>query len=778
MPPYSGAAFNDAYEVHDPATFTTHLRHRQQQAASSNPTSLPAGLAQKHPPQEHRQLGFSTQDHRRHHHRGRRHHHDRQADELTKEPSDIPVPRPAFSEAQTEDAAGSTVDDPYQQLDQSYWPQRRHHGDVSERTSSAILWVLEEGIRRPFPFTPVWPELSASMSELDTPPVMSGIDSGVGGGGRIPSSSSRAPAQGAVPVQQQPPPSSGVKTPTDIMRQRRDREARRRAEQEAVDREQQQQQQQRRRSEQSRQTQRQPRTQESPTTASQQKPVRQPQQPQPQPQQQQEPGGYRSSTSRGAPDLAHQQAAQKLQGQTVQVNSPPVQAQRRSTFPHAFERWESLSSHWEGLTGYWIRKLEQNGDALGSDPISQQMSRQVTDLSAAGANLFHAVVELQRLRASSERKFQRWFFDIRAEQEKAREVQAELERQLKAERRAHAETRSTFQSNENERAINDELLREMRRELQISKEEARRAWEELGRREQEERSRTHSLRIGEPTLVGGVQVVPMIQGFPQARHHGGGSGGGGGVGSGSSRPPTRASGGPGPANISGQTAAPQEQNTSSREVKADDDQFYEVRSVSSTGTDPFTHEEPVVTTATAAVPSSSSPSAVAAGSAKVPTIAPLKASAAKVPETAPAAAPSRASYQEGEQHYGGTPRDDDVHSITSSIKEEEDAAQEEYDDFDAHHLSYPPTLSDESDDYSPQEVGFAGSGVYGATSRIYPGYYPEPVDYSGASWGSEWDSITPRHRHPTRLSDVMEEDEPSRTTPSRASLASRSLHFS
>jgi hypothetical protein len=47
------------------------------------------------------------------------------------------------------------------------------------------------------------------------------------------------------------------------------------------------------------------------------------------------------------------------------------------------------------------------------------MSRQITDLAAAGANLFQALIELQRLRASSERKFQRWFFETRADQERA-----------------------------------------------------------------------------------------------------------------------------------------------------------------------------------------------------------------------------------------------------------------------------------------------------------------------------------------------------------------------
>jgi hypothetical protein len=60
------------------------------------------------------------------------------------------------------------------------------------------------------------------------------------------------------------------------------------------------------------------------------------------------------------------------------------------------------------------------------------MPQQIKDLSAAGNNLFHAVVELQRLRASSERKFQRWFFEHRQEQERAQEREAQLVALLEA----------------------------------------------------------------------------------------------------------------------------------------------------------------------------------------------------------------------------------------------------------------------------------------------------------------------------------------------------------
>ncbi|KAH0300962.1 hypothetical protein KCU71_g11695, partial [Aureobasidium melanogenum] len=40
----------------------------------------------------------------------------------------------------------------------------------------------------------------------------------------------------------------------------------------------------------------------------------------------------------------------------------------------------------------------------------------------------------------------------------------------------------------------------------------------------------------------------------------------------------------------------------------------------------------------------------------------------------------------------------------------------------------------------------------------------EPADYEGAGFGSDWEALQSRHHHPTRLSDVLEEDERSRTT--------------
>ncbi|KAL5606837.1 uncharacterized protein BROUX77_004030 [Berkeleyomyces rouxiae] len=225
--------------------------------------------------------------------------------------------------------------------------------------------------------------------------------------------------------------------------------------------------------------------------------------------------GFNPTGETGSPDAGPSTQALPTSFDTAKKHSP--NSQSKSSFPHAFERWETLSAQWEGVTRHWIRRLEMNGTMLESDPLSKTLSRQVTDLSAAGANLFHAVVELQRLRASSERKFQRWFFETRGELERIQEEKAQLEAALRDEQNTRREKAVQAQNTETVNILQRQLA-EMKKELTISKEEARRAWEELGRREQEERERTFSLQNGQPTIVGGVQVVPMSAGNSRRDH--------------------------------------------------------------------------------------------------------------------------------------------------------------------------------------------------------------------------------------------------------------------
>lgn len=375
--------------------------------------------------------------------------------------------------------------------------------------------------------------------------------------------------------------------------------------------------------------------------------------------------------------------------------STTTKAQPRNSFPHAFERWEALSAHWEGLTSFWIRKLQQHADEIDRDPVSAQLSRQVSDLSAAGANLFHAVVELQRLRASSERKFQRWFFETRSELERHEETKASLERALREERQSKAAAIQEAVENERANSKTQKRVNEMQKELLISKEEARRAWEELGRREQEERDRTFSLQQGLPTIVGGVQVVPMTQGVP------------------SRGPSTRES------RQAQQPELPSQQYPQYPQGKP---------------------------------PPPAAPSSGAGGG--------YYPSPQEIEEERPYTAEggSEAGYSEGEyvidaqgnfvrDSHGdrvpyrapGTPGDDDS-----------DSWAEEYETPSAQHgVSYPPSASQWSGTYTSGQPDYTGTG------------------YAAPGW-----ETMPRHHHPTRLSDVLEEDETrSRTSASQSQVS-------
>lgn len=748
-------AFHEAYDVYDPSSFTTASRLRQQQAASRSPALAPPDPLLRRPSsvsessqtlrrsprssdfQQLQQEQLQRLSHRRALSVDGSGHH--QYIEQSIPVSVFPAPHPtsnrvapqqpappsdAHANATEEDS--STVDDSLQRLNDSNWQRRSTR--VSPTTASAILWTLEEAFRKPLPFTTDWEEANAPMSDF-----VGGVagTTPLGGNGHIPHGPPRA-GPGPVPINTQHP-SGGVRTPTDIMRQRREREGRRKAEQEARDREQEEAERRRQL-----QAQEQPGQVQQPFVA----------------------GGDRMSQRRPTTSAGHQRqrtgsltgqqpgpppssaqpfpGSQQSHGQAQfpgsaakQPNAPQSQQQspRRVAFPHAFERWETLSSHWEGLTGYWIRKLEQNNQDLERDPLSQQMARQVTDLSAAGANLFHAVVELQRLRASSERKFQRWFFETRAEQERAKELQGEMERQVRAERQARTEAVSSLQKADGDKRRAEDLLREMRRELQISKDEARRAWEELGRREQEERDRTASLRSGEPTLVGGVQVVPMIAGLPNRQNP-------------VSQPSTQ------------ETAPYPVGEGMGKMPDPAEGQYYE-DPASPTGSDPFA-EDVRADNGTGA---------------------------------SQRTYPGHFYHPESSvvRHGRSTSDPDDSSFIGSS-----EPGEEEYSSYrpdpQGRPIVYPGTMSEESEEFDAPvsdsgqyvtEGGYIPATTTTATTSAAPVYTSYPATSAGGGGGSDvvgsgygWDAMTPRHRHPTRLSDVIEEEEP-RTTPSRASRTSR-----
>ncbi|KAL2198538.1 hypothetical protein P885DRAFT_76147 [Corynascus similis CBS 632.67] len=598
---------------------------------------------------------------------------------------------------------------------------------LSKHTKSAILWALEEALRQPHPFTPDLVEENASMADL-----LSGISGPATTNGHATSS-----ARPTAPPVQTGSPQQVIRGPRMIMRERAEREARQRAEREQMERA---------RAEEARlleQTQRRAAEQRphvagavaAGDTSADPATQRRQQRAQEAQASSRTPAGMSSAStqeqSATVPPLrptrvpATSQPSQNLTSATQPgittsapapaTGEPPAQgmgaARIKNTFPHAFERWEALSAHWEGMTSFWLRRLQENTDEAERNPISTQLSRQVADLSAAGANLFHAVVELQRLRASSERKFQRWFFETRAELERNQEVNAMLEAQMEQERHARTEAVRNAAQQEAENAKLQKMVTEMRRELLISKEEARRAWEELGRREQEERDRTLSLQQGQPTIVGGVQVVPMTQNMPSR-------------------------------------AASRHNQSNSQAADASDYMAAQ------------TSQYPSYTSASQPPPASSPAHGVpqSPASAGDPSARYYQAAEAGGQEPVEYGAGSEAGYSEGEYMIdarGNYLRDEHGNKIpfhspstSPSRGRRPDATTEDYENTTSQApTSYPPSSSH----WASQHAG--------------------APEYAGQGFGAPgWDTM-PRHHHPTRLSDVMEEDERSRTSMSHASRA-------
>lgn len=669
---------------------------------------------------------------------------------------------------------------------------------ISKNRGSAILYALEEALRHPNPFTPDLVEENAQMSDI------------VGGGQPATASNGRT-GSGRPQVAPGATGSPGIRGPRDIMREREARQRRKAEEAARQEMERIHAEEEARQMEESQRkvaaaagaaevkrgsgesSQRGPAGTAGPRISdnSQRSDRRSGERLGSGDRQQDQPlqalgsggraigGGHEAQPATRPRPAQSQQQRQPQQettrpGQAPQDPTVPIAAQppqvafsgvgTRSSFPHAFERWETLSAHWEGLTSFWIRRLEENSREISREPISQQLARQVTDLSAAGANLFHAVVELQRLRASSERKFQRWFFETRAEQERAQELQAMTQASLEAERRDRAAAIAEAVALESTRYNADSQLAEMRRELQISKEEARRAWEELGRREQEERERTASLRDGQPTIVGGVQVVPMMQGVP-SRHE-------------SARDTSQSMEG---AYTRGDAVQEPEGPVDDSDVAY---QQYS-RAQRAGPADPFVEQQttPTGRTARSGRVTASEPSSYQEYT-QAPAVQPVSSSAFYQQRQGTSLHPTEStSRSEHSVPYGASAPSEGAYS---EEEYEIDAEGQFVRDERGNKVRYQnPASDDDVYEYdataaSERELAYLrGHGVptnYAVDAppsrrAVAPTSHPTttgPVDYSGEGYGSGWEAV-PRHHHPTRLSDVLEEDERSRTSASQVS---------
>lgn len=71
------------------------------------------------------------------------------------------------------------------------------------------------------------------------------------------------------------------------------------------------------------------------------------------------------------------------------------------------------------------------------------------------------------------------------------------------------------------------------------------------------------------------------------------------------------------------------------------------------------------------------------------------------------------------------------------------------------------------EDYDPATTQAGSYAVATSGDSQWAAAYAPQTDYTGAGYGSGWEAM-PRHHHPTRLSDVLEEEE-SRTSASQVS---------
>ena len=697
---------------------------------------------------------------------------------------------------------------------------------ISSRTKAAVTYALEVAIRQPNLFTPDYAEENTQMSSL--------------GGGRATNGGSASGGPVPVPVPTSGTP-TGMRTPRDIMRDRNAREARRQEEQRAE--EQRRLAEERRRSAERRaaavggaaprfsqaSSQYTPEPQQAPfdPRGSSGQPVSTSDvlgQPTSRISQGYPEGRARgpSVTQQDAPRPAPPTAGASRRTQPGQqaprqptssgaASAPSSQQQSQgsrpaaSSFPHAFERWETLSSHWEGLTSYWLHKLEQNTEEIQSTvPNAVTLNRQITDLSAAGANLFHAVVELQRLRASSERKFQRWFFESKANDEKSREMQGQLQKQIEVERGGRDDiARQRADASIQAENARREVL-EMRRELAISKDEARRAWEELGRRNQESMETAQSLKDGRVTLVHGVQVVPYFGGPSRSVSAG-------------QRPSTRD--GQPPYGSTGMASAA---GAAGLQSPGDEREYYQEEN-SPTNTDPFMESGTQAAQYPSDKPSGSFPSYAMSGTPTTTSTAqtaiplagqrpgPSSASplaASRSPAGRGQAAGLPVTTQDAQRFYQHAPQETFLHSPQSSSQAVASAQapavpREEV----RSEASYVDTISENGQEYlidssgnyrlddqgqpipyrrvaqSSETEGSYEAGDDVAQSAQYSSIIPPEApsvpatsaqamasyaptsaqeqrrpSYEGGAYEG-WESLQTRHHHPTRLSDVLEEED-------------------
>ncbi|KAK9476216.1 hypothetical protein V1514DRAFT_197650 [Lipomyces japonicus] len=149
--------------------------------------------------------------------------------------------------------------------------------------------------------------------------------------------------------------------------------------------------------------------------------------------------------------------------------------------------WDAICADVEGISGYWIQRLNAHETNITKKPRAAQLNTMVEGLTTTGMALLTAVVELQKRRAETNAKYAEWYEDYSQERARMAQLAQDMDEEMDHERGLRADLITQLEQATEAEANQRWMLEESRRELQAARLECRRAWAEVARLEEQQR---------------------------------------------------------------------------------------------------------------------------------------------------------------------------------------------------------------------------------------------------------------------------------------------------
>ncbi|KAK9328993.1 hypothetical protein V1520DRAFT_344542 [Lipomyces starkeyi] len=177
----------------------------------------------------------------------------------------------------------------------------------------------------------------------------------------------------------------------------------------------------------------------------------------------------------------------------------------------AVDQWDALSAEFEGISGRWLRELQDHDRDLKSPDTApvKQLQRVIEDLTNTSTSLFQALITLQKQRLETQQQYAAWYEDYKRERTRISELASELDEESMREREKRKVAEEQLVKVREDEARQRWMLEESRRELQVARLECRRAWAEVTRLEE------HNRRLAEQQQQGtGIMSSPAMGSSP------------------------------------------------------------------------------------------------------------------------------------------------------------------------------------------------------------------------------------------------------------------------